>query len=238
MFAFFFTVFYQPILNALVFLYDGVARHDLGVAIIFLTIGIRLILFPFFQKSARHQAIMQRLAPRIKEIKAQHKNNREKEVRETMALYKEHQVNPFFGILFLLIQLPVLISLFQILRHIGADPTPELYTFIASPGVLSGSFLGLLNLQKPSILLVVLAALAQYIQGKMSLPKIGAGQELSDQERIQRQMVYVGPFVTLIAFYNFPAAATLYWFVSSLFSIGQQSILEYQLRTWTTGNPT
>lgn len=228
---------YRPLLNGLVFLYETIALHDLGLAIILLTVVIRLILFPLFQKNAHTQTVIQAIQPKIKEIQSRHKGNKEKEVQETLALYREHNVNPFSGFLFILVQLPILIALYHIfLRGLTPEALGDVYSFISHPAEVRATLFGLINLEKPHIILLGLTAAAQYIQGKISIPPKPPGAALSTQEQVARNMVYVGPVLTLVVFANFPAAASLYWFVSTLFSIGQQRIINKKLANGSLGN--
>ena len=83
---FFYTILEQPLTNALIFFYNTIAFQDLGLAIIFLTLAIRLVLFPFFHKSARQQTVMQHLQPKLKAIQEQHKSDRAKQTEAMMAL--------------------------------------------------------------------------------------------------------------------------------------------------------
>lgn len=227
------TIIYRPLLNALIFFYNTVAAHDLGLAIIFLTVLIRLILFPLFHKSAHHQVKMQRLQPQIKKIQELHKGDREKQTKALMDLHKEHGVNPFSGFLLLLVQLPILITLYQIvLRSLKPGAISGLYNFVSAPEILKPTFLGLIPLGERSILIVCLAALAQYFQAKLSLQSLPAGETPTQAEKVARQMVFVGPILTVVLFWNFPAAIGLYWFITSLFSVGQQIIVNKQLKKW------
>lgn len=229
---FFYVILYQPLTNALVFLYNTASFNDLGIAIILLTLVIRIILFPLFQKSARQQTVMQHLQPKLKAIQQEHKADRAKQTEAMMALYREHQVNPFSGILFLLIQIPVLIALYQIfLESLSVEAiAPALYSFVRLPEALNTTFLGLINLSSRSILLVVAAALAQFFQGWLAIPKRADPKApLSAQEQIGRNMMYVGPLLTIFIFFNFPAAISLYWLASSLFSILQQLVINKSL---------
>lgn len=221
------TIIYKPLLNALVFLYNSVG--DLGLAIILLTILIRIILFPLFHKSAVHQKKMQKIQPRIKTAQEKHKNDKAKQTEEILSIYKEENLNPFSGFLLILVQLPILIALYHIfLRIFKPEIFSGLYSFIARPESLNTSFLGLINLAENSILMVVLAALLQYLQAKLSLPKHQAGAD-SPAEKMARQMVFLGPILTIVVFYNFPAAVPLYWAVASLFSIFQQILINKRL---------
>jgi YidC/Oxa1 family membrane protein insertase len=225
---------YEPLLNALVFLYATVALQDLGLAIILLTLIIRLILFPLFQKSMRHQAKMQKIQPFLKKIQEEHKDNREKQTEAMLALFREHDVNPVSGIGFLLLQLPILIALYQIFLHVF-DPASmsALYSFVPRPESLSPMFLGLINLGNSNILIVGLAAIAQYFQGKTAIPPGGGGK--SPAEVMAQRMVLIAPVMTLLIFMNFPAAVSLYWIVTSLFSIVQQEIINRQIKNGQLG---
>src|SRR3989344_5693043 len=110
----FYTLLTQPLTNALVFFYNTIALEDLGLSIIFLTLAIRVLLYPLFHKSARYQMIMQKIQPKLKEVQKAHKEDKVKQTEAMMALYKEHNVNPFSGILFLVIQIPILLALYRI----------------------------------------------------------------------------------------------------------------------------
>ncbi|MEK7195342.1 MAG: YidC/Oxa1 family membrane protein insertase [Patescibacteria group bacterium] len=230
------AVLYNPLLNILIFLYNTVAFKDFGLAIIFLTVLIRIILYTIFHKTVRHQTIMQRLQPRLKRIQDEHKHDREKQTRAMLDLYKEHNINPFSGFLLLFAQLPILIALYQIfLNSLRPDFLSGLYGFISAPGALETSFLGLINLSEKSILMVSLAAMAQYFQAKLSLSSSRAGEK-SPADRISEKTAFIGPIITIVIFYGLPAAVSLYWLVSSVFSVVQQIIINKQLSDGKLGN--
>ncbi|MDP3015408.1 MAG: YidC/Oxa1 family membrane protein insertase [bacterium] len=214
-------ILYQPLFDILVFLYQYLG--DLGVAIIVLTVLIRIVLFPLFYKGAKDQAIMQRLAPKVKEIQTNHKNNREEQAKALMGLYREHRVNPLSGFLLILVQLPILIALYQVfMKGLSVEA-----------GFLELTFLGLIDLSKRSAVIVGLAAVAQYFQGKLSIIKSGKPfKDLTPIERMGHQMVYLGPILTVIFlyFFNLPSAVGLYWLTTSLFSVIQQIIINKRLK--------
>ncbi len=218
---FFHKILYQPIFDVLVFLYQYLG--DLGIAIIVLTVLIRLVLFPLFYKGAKDQAIMQRLAPKIKEIQTSHKNNREEQARALMGLYREHKVNPLSSFLLILVQLPILIALYQVfMKGLSIES-----------GFLELDFLGLVDLSRRSAIVVGLAAMAQYFQGKLSIIKSEKPlKDLTPAERMGRQMVYLGPILTIVFlyFFNLPSAVGLYWLTTSLFSVIQQIIINKRLK--------
>lgn len=153
------TFLYQPILSALIFIYHSLAFGDLGFAIIILTIAIRIVLFPLFYKGAKQQALMQKIQPKLKEIQEKHKDNKERQAMELMALYKKHKINPFSSILSLVIQIPILIAIYQVLLKEAGGAIFDNFLF-----------LGFINLREINLVIAVIAAVAQYIQIKISIP--------------------------------------------------------------------
>lgn len=219
------TYLYDPLLSALIFLYENIPGHDLGVAIIVLTIIIRIVLLPLFYKGAKDQAILQRLAPKIKEIQKDHKEDRAKQAQAMMELYREHKVNPFSQFLIIIIQLPVLIALYWVfLKGIPAN------------GSLNHYFLGFIDLSSRSLVIVAMAALAQYFQGKLALPKTAKNAgELSPMEKMGRQMIFIGPILTVMFLSYLPSAIGLYWLTTSIFSVIQQIVINKRLNIDTNG---
>ena len=116
---------------------------------------------------------MQKIQPHIKRIQDEHKGNREKQAEAMMALYREHKINPFSGFFLLLIQLPVLFALYYLFTQtLAADFLSKgFYPFVRPPSEIIPTFLNLINLKEQSIFMVGLAAIAQYIQGWLALPK-------------------------------------------------------------------
>ncbi len=224
-------IFYRPLFNALIFLYEYIPGQDLGIAIIALTIFIRFILFPLFYKGAKDQAIMQRLAPKIKEVQESHKDDREKQAKAMMDLYREHKVNPLSQFLIIIIQLPVLIALYQVFwKGINGIPSGILYSFIPQISNLNHYFLGVVDLSKRNLVIVILAALAQYFQGKLSLIKNNKNnKDLTPMEKMAKQMVFLGPILTIAFLSYLPSAVGLYWLATSVFSVIQQMFINKQL---------
>lgn len=217
-------ILHRPLVNLLVWFYNTVAFHDLGIAIVLVTVFVRLLLFPLFQKSLRHQQQLRAIQPKMKEIQEKHKSDPTKQTAEIMALYKSEGVNPFSGMVLLVIQLPILIALYRIFLN-GLDPVPiaDLYSFVAAPVAINATLFGLINLDGQSILMVTAAAAVQYVQGKMALAKQPQGSSSAD--RIARSMVVVGPLMTILIFFSLPAAVSLYWLATSLFSVLQQALV-------------
>ncbi len=226
----FFSVFYQPILNLLVFFYNLIPGHDLGLAIILLTIVIKLVLLPLSKQSIKSQKALQELQPKIEELKKKHANNKEEMARATMALYKENKVNPLSSCLPLLIQLPFLFAVFRVFRDFGNNHKiyEYIYSFIAKPEVINNfGLFGLLDLSKPNIILAVLAGAAQFWQARMMVTKRpevkSPGAKDEDVMAVMnKQMIYMMPAMTVIIGMSLPGGLSLYWFTTTLLTGLQQ----------------
>jgi YidC/Oxa1 family membrane protein insertase len=232
------TIIHDPLLNGLIFLYNTVAFHNLGIAIILLTTLIRFILYPIFRKSARHQRVMQELQPKLKKIQDDHKSDRVKQGEAMMALYKEHNINPMSGFLLLLVQLPILIALYSIFRNLDPQSFTGLYSFVHAPETLNYVFGGLINLSERSIvggnlIVLILAAVAQFYQAKLTIPPKKEGDVPTQAEKLGQKMVLIGPVITVVVLWQMPTAVSLYWLTTSIFSIIQQVIVnkEHDERT-------
>jgi len=229
--SFFHAILYQPLFNSLVLLYNYIPGRDFGIAIIFLTLIIRIILYPISVKSINSQTALQKLQPQIQELQKKYKNDKEKQAREVLDLYKKEKINPFSGVLLALIQLPILIALYQVFWT-GLDPKElaALYNFVFNPGQINPLFLTIIDLSKPSMIFAILAGLAQYYQTKMLIPqkKTDSGATKSEADFsviMQKQMVYFAPILTVIILANLPSALGLYWIVGGVFSIIQQYLI-------------
>jgi len=221
------AILYRPIFNGLIFLYDIIPGHDLGIAIIVLTILIRLALFPLFQKSIKAQKEINVLQPKIKEIQEKYKKDKERQARELMALYKKHKVNPMSGCLPVLLQLPVFIAFIRVLQAgIKTENLGLLYSFVPNPQTINFMFLGIIDLAKANVFLAILAGVAQFVQSKMMAPKTEPKNEKNGQLDFSRalttQMTYLMPIFIVFIGLKFPAGLPLYWTVITVFGIIQQ----------------
>jgi YidC/Oxa1 family membrane protein insertase len=224
---------YRPLLNLLFLIYNHTVA-DIGIAVIILTIVIRLVLLPIFYKSAKDQTIIQKITPRIKELQKIHKDDKEKQVSEIMKVYKEHKVNPFSGFLLLLIQLPILIALYRVfLKGFSSDVLSGLYSFVAVPQSIHTMFLGIIDLMSKNVWLVILAGIFQYLQSKllMNMAKnpISQGKETDIAQKISKNMMIMGPFLTIVILYSLPSVVALYWLTTSAFSVIQQVVINKKI---------
>jgi len=237
MFSYLFhVILYQPILNVFVFLYNIIPGHDIGVVILLITIIIRALVYPLMSSSIKSQKAVQDLQPKLKEIKDQFKNDKQRQAAATMQLYKENKVNPFASCLPLLVQLPILIALYMVMRdglmsdNLGGD----VYAFIFNPGKLNNISFWIFDMAKSNLVLAVMAGIAQYFQTKAMLvkqPPKEAGEGGKDEQMMammNKQMLYFMPVMTVFIGATLPAGLTLYWFFSTLLTWGQQVLIYKQ----------
>lgn len=223
------TVFFNPIYNGLIFLLDTVPFIDLGIAVILVTVVVKLILFPFSLKMVKTQLAVKALEPHITKLKETHKEDKQEQARQTMALYKEKGVNPFSGFLLILIQIPVIFALYWVFVRGGLPEvnTDILYSFVSVPESINMNFLGLIDISSKSILFALFAGITQYFQIKFSLPPMKERSGKSSlKEDLARsfhiQMRYVMPIIVFSVAYAVSAAVAIYWTTSNLFAIGQE----------------
>jgi YidC/Oxa1 family membrane protein insertase len=258
------TVIVQPIFNLLVFIYAILPGHNFGLAIILFTLIVRLLMWPLVKKQLNHAKAMRELQPEIKKIKLAAKGDRQKESQMTMELYKEREINPFASIGILIVQLPVLIGLYSGLSRIIKNPHVVIsfsYSWMHSLSWLQtlshnihqfdDSLLGFVNLGRkaagpsgvywPAIVIVALAALAQYFQSKQLMPQnkdarslrqilreAGQGRQADQTEvnaAVGRGTMFLIPGMVFLFGLNFAAALPLYWLSTSAIAYIQQSRL-------------
>lgn len=220
------TILYEPLLNVLILFYTYVPPYDLGIAVILLTLIIRLIISPISIKGVKSQKALSKIQPKIKEIQNKYKDDKQKQSQEMMNLYKKEKVNPFSGCLPLLLQLPILIAFYQVfLRGLSPENLQgSLYSFVPFPEAMDISLLGIVDLSGSSIVMAILAGGLQFIQSKLSMrdKQSKKGQDKGSFSSImQNQMTYFFPIITVFIIWRLGSLLGLYWIVSTLFSIGE-----------------
>ena len=236
------TLLLEPVFNVLLVLYALIPGNDFGVAVIALTVIIRLLMWPLVRKQVKHQQVMRELQPKIEKLKKKYKDDKQKQSEKMLELFKKQDVNPFapFGIL--LVQMPILITLFFVLREIVEGDTiattaygfvqdlPMVQAIIADSSLFEPYLFGVINMAEPSVVLAVLAGGAQYIQAKqMQANSQSTQKQNSPAADIQRNMVKILPFVMIGVGLFLPSALPLYWAVGSMVAIVQQHIITQEL---------
>jgi YidC/Oxa1 family membrane protein insertase len=238
MFSFLYnTLIFRPLYNSLILLMEF-PWISAGLAVILLTIIIRLILFPLSKKAIVTQVRMRELEPELNRIKQDTKADRQTQAVKIMALYKEKKISPFSSFLVLLVQLPIIWALYSIFIHSGLPVvnTALLYSFIPVP-IVDMTFLGL-DIGQKSAIWAVLAAVAQYLQlhyslASMKTPNSPAGSQNNTMDMAQnmtKNMKYVFPVVVFFISYKISAVVAIYWTVSNLFTLGQEIVVRRHLK--------
>jgi len=238
------TILLQPLYNGLVGLASILPGHDLGLAIIALTLIVRFILFPLSKKAAETQVKMRMIEPKMKEIRETIKDKQEQGAK-MLALYRDEGVNPFSSVLLILIQLPIIFALYRVFLS-GVESRPELlYSFMKLPETVNSMFLGSFDLTGKSIIVAILVGVSQYfvmhvsmgkqkVEEKKSENTTKDGEKKSDFQSdfarsMQFQMRYLlPPFIAVIS-YSIGGAISLYWITSNIFQLTQELLIKRRL---------
>jgi len=217
--------------------------HNYGLAIILLTIIIRIIMYPLMQKQMVSMRETQKIQPLMQEIQRKYKHDKERMNQELMRLYKEHKVNPMGGCLPLIIQMPILILFFQVLRGFEY--------LIPNTEIIDGGFLWIKNevmyqgemvagLAAPDQLfgvvgnysigiLPILVGVSMYFQQKLTMPPMPVTSQgdssSSPAVNTQKMMGTIMPVMIAFISFSLPSGLSLYWFTSTLFDIVQKLLI-------------
>jgi len=241
------TFLYQPLYNGFVSLVSIMPFNDVGLAIILLTIFVKLILFPLSHKQSKAQAKMKQLEPHIQAIKEKHKNDKLQQNQKMMELYKEHNINPLAGCLPVLVQLPIIIALYFVFMNgikDGVVDTTKLYSFV-HPIPLNMMFLGFVDLMSKNWVLALLAGVTQFFQMKLAMPIAKKPETTKDGElsfkdefakNMSMQMQYMLPVMITYFAWILSAAIALYFVVGNIFVIFQELFVKKQMKEQVDNN--
>jgi len=238
------NLFYEPIYNLLIFIVNNITFGDVGFAVILVTLVVKLILSPLTLKSTKNQVLMKKMEPELNQIKKDFPN-KEDQAKKTMELYKKYKTNPMSGCLVVLLQMPVIFALYYVFYKGLSINTEIIYPFIQIPETLNTNFLGILDLGQKSLFLGVVTGFTQFIQGYLSskkkkekdievvkeIPKENTAPSFQDQisKSMQMNIKYFLPILIGFIAWKISAAVALYWIVSNIFNIIQESIIRRRL---------
>lgn len=231
MIAFFKTIIYIPLYNLLILILN-VSWIDAGIATVILTVLVKVVLYPLSKKATVTQTLMKEKEGEISSLKEKYKDKQEQAIK-LMEFYKTNKINPFSSILTIIIQIPIILSLYYIFLRSGLPniDTGLLYSFIKVPASVSMNFLGLIDISQKSILLAILAAASSFWQmhlaskstnnqGKPVSAKATVGKEDFSQI-MSKQMKYTMPLVVFFISWKISGVVALYWFINNLVGIAQ-----------------
>lgn len=219
-------IFYKPLLNSLVLLYSYIPFAKLGLAIILLTVIIRIILFPLTLQSIKQQESLKKFQPEMEKLKKKYSKDKERYQKELIKFYSEKKINPVLGCLPILIQMPIIIALYQVFSFFN-DSNLEainqlLYKFVPQISSIIPTFI-IWDLSKPdqTYILAILAGVTQFIQTKMTLTN-----PTEQSQKIMNQIAYLMPLMIVFFSAGLPAALPLYWIVSTIVAILQTWLIQ------------
>lgn len=256
------VVIVQPIFNLLIGLYSLIPGGDFGIALIIFTVLVRMALWPLVKRQLHQVTAMRKLQPELARIKKNAAGNKQLESAQMMDLYKKNGVNPFRSIGILLIQLPIFIAIYQVVQIFtvhrdqvsqytygflkGIQPIEEI---IAHPEHFNEKLFGFIDLTAKAlggpngfniflVMLAIIAAIAQYIMSKQTMPQNPGKKRLRDimseasdgkkADQAEMNAIVTGkmikflPFFMLFVMLNLPGALVLYYTVSNLVAVLQQ----------------
>lgn len=226
-------ILYRPLLNLLVVLYQ-IPYIDFGIAILILTVLTKVLSWPLSKKAIENQKKSQKFQSRLKEVQERYKDDSVRLNEEMMRILKEEKFNPFSSFLPMIVQIIILIALYQVLKSVlSPEGLSLLYSFVKNPGKINPTFLKLFDLSQKNSFLAVLTGISQYFASKISFtfqpktkePRKGPREAEFLQKMMKNQMMYLLPLMTVFICWTLPAALTFYWFFSTLIGIFQQKII-------------
>lgn len=237
MIAFLKTIVYVPLYNTLMIVLNAIPFADIGIAVIILTVLVKIILYPLARKTSVTQLQMKENQPEMDRLKEKYKNDREQQAIKIMEFYKKYKINPFSSFFTILIQIPIIYSLYYIFLNSGlpAVDTNLLYSFVRAPEHISMNFLGLVDVSNKNIFFAGLAGITSFFQMKITAPtltrKAGNGGN-DDLSRIMSlQMKYFMPVLIFFISWRISGVVALYWAVSNLLGIAQDLWIKRKLKT-------
>ena len=203
----------RPLVSLLRLLYGVTGNY--GIAIILLTVLVKLVFFPLSNKSFKSMSAMKKLQPQMERLREQYKDDRQKLNQEMMELYKRYEVNPLGGCLPMIVQLPVFIGLYQGLLYAIELRQAPFFGWIADlsqPDRLGA--LAIPFVDPPGIPVLTLLMGGSMVIQQMMMPTTG--------DPLQQKMMLLMPVIFTVMFINFPAGLVLYWLINNILSVAQQ----------------
>lgn len=218
----FFSKLFDPIVNVLgqvlLYFHEGPLGAPWWLSIALLTVVVRSILFPLTIKQVKSMRAMQDLRPEMERIRAQYSNNRQKQQEEIMKLYQERKVNPLGGCLPILVQMPVFIGIFYVIREFGGYKIGDRTVPPTEPTFHEGGILWFQNLSQadPTYLLPIISAISMLAAMEIT------AKNIDPQQRWLMRLLPLGITIFLI---NFPAGLFVYWITSNLVTLIQNYLI-------------
>lgn len=222
----FHTFFYEPIYNLIVLVLTFIPLHDIGAAIVVVTLIVKAILLPFNMSALRTQYMMKKIEPEMNKIKELQKKDPQAASKQMIDLYRKEKINPFSSLFAMILQIPIFIALYIVFSKGLFDDPKSIYSFVTFPDTLHTVAFGIFDVTEKNIVIALLAGLSSYFlavrqTAQMGTPKDAKKQNKEDSfqdhfmKSMKIQLLYVLPVIITISAMALPSALGLYWFISN-----------------------
>lgn len=223
----FHTFFYEPIYNLVALVLSFVPLHDIGAAIVIVTLIVKTFLLPINISALRTQYLMKKVEPEMKEIKELQKKNPQDAAKKMVEMYRREKINPFASIFGIILQIPIFFALYFVFSKGLIPDQNSLYSFVSFPENLHTIAFGIFDVTEKNIVVALLAGVSSFALAKRqteSMTSTNTGGEESFQDHLMKsmkiQLLYVIPVIVAVSGALLPSALALYWLVSNIASYG------------------
>lgn len=221
----FHTFFYEPIYNLIVLVLTIIPLHDIGGAIVVVTLIVKGLLLPFNMSALRTQYMMKKIEPEMGRIKELQKKDPQAASQQMVNIYKKNKINPFSSLFAMILQIPIFIALYIVFSKGLFNDPKSIYTFVTFPEKLHTIAFGIFDVTHKNIIIALLAGISSYFLARRQTAQMGSPKKEKKQEEesfqehftksMKLQLLYVLPIIITVSAAALPAALGLYWFVSN-----------------------
>lgn len=230
------TFFYEPIYNLVAMVLSFVPLHDIGTAIVLVTLIVKAFLLPINISALRTQYLMKKVEPEMKEIKELQKKDPQEAAKKMVEMYRREKINPFSSIFGIILQIPIFFALYFVFSKGLISDAESLYSFVTFPDNLHTVAFGIFDVTEKNIVVALLAGLSSFVLAKRqteSMVSTTTKGEESFQDHLMKsmkiQLLYVIPIIVAFSGMILPSALALYWLVSNVVSYGQDVYVKNKL---------
>ena len=230
------TFFYEPIYNLVAVVLSVVPLHDIGTAIVIVTLIVKAFLLPINISALRTQYLMKKLEPEMKEIKELQKKDPQEAAKKMVEMYRREKINPFSSIFGIILQIPIFFALYFVFSKGLVEDMDSIYSFVSFPENLHTVAFGIFDVTEKNIFVAVLAGISSYVLARRqteTMVSTNKKGEESFQDHLMKsmkvQLLYVIPLIVAVSGALLPSALALYWLVSNVVSYGQDVYVKNKL---------
>lgn len=236
----FHTLFYEPIYNLIVLVLTFIPLHDIGAAIVVVTLIVKAFLLPFNMSALRTQYMMKKIEPEMNKIKELQKVNPQEASKKMVEMYRKNKINPFSSLFAMILQIPIFIALYIVFSKGLFDDPKSIYSFVTFPEKLHTVAFGIFDVTEKNIMIALLAGVSSYFLARRQTQTMDMGkdttQEVKDEsfqthfaKSMKLQLLYVLPIIITVSAAALPSALGLYWFMSNTASYGLDVYMKRKL---------